>query len=60
MVCVGTDKFTRTYAGTFYYEQAYPITISLPFPFNDKILPYTISDFAVISVTLSLLLTVCI
>ncbi|MBF1401229.1 hypothetical protein [Prevotella histicola] len=52
------DKFTRTYAGTFYYEQAYLITISRPFPLKDKSQLHPIPDFAVISVTLPLLLTV--
>ena len=58
MVCVGTDKFTRTYAGTFYHEQAYPITISSLSPPKRKSRLHTVSDFAVISVTLPLLLTV--
>ena len=38
----------------------YPITISRPFPPKYTSLPYTISYFAVISVTLILLLTICV
>ncbi|MFC2408185.1 MAG: hypothetical protein ACFNM8_04530 [Prevotella histicola] len=45
------DKFTRICAGTFYYEQAYPIAISSAFPSKDKSRLHTISDFAVTSVT---------
>ena len=41
-------------------EYTYPITISLPFPPKYTSLPYTISYFAVISITLLLLLTICV
>ena len=46
--------------GAFYHKQAYPITISRPFPPKYTSLPYTISYFAVISVILILLLTICV
>ena len=59
MVYERMDNLTRICAGAFYHKQAYLITISSLFPPNDKSLPYTIFDFAVISVTLPLLLTIC-
>ena len=61
MVVYGrTDNLTRACAGVFYHEQAYLITISRPSPAKDKSHLHTFFDFAVIPVTLLLLLTICI